>query len=217
MKLRSLLNQRFGRLTVIADAGSQRTGKEARHMWRCRCDCGKETVVSAQALSHGQTHSCGCLFSEMVAARNRRHKTHGLSRSRVYHIWNSMHQRCKNPRHASYPRYGGRGIRVCERWNSFENFLADLGQPPDACSTLDRIDSLGHYEPGNCRWATPKQQANNRSSNRRLEYGNQQKTLAEWAEAAGMRPKALGRRLKCGWTIEAALTTPVKPVHAGAQ
>ncbi len=217
MKFRSLLHMRFGRLTVIADGGSLRRGKVSSHMWHCRCDCGKEVLVARQGLTSGQTASCGCLFSEMMAERNRQHSTHGLSKSKVYHIWRNMHQRCRNPHHTSYSRYGARGIKVCARWASFENFLADMGQPPDDSYTLDRINTQGNYEPGNCRWATPRQQANNRNSNRYLEYGGQRRTLSEWAAITGIHPKSLSKRLEYGWTVEAALTTPVRRTHGGSK
>lgn len=128
---------------------------------------------------------------------------------RVRSIWRTMHQRCSDPRSRSFPDYGGRGITVCERWNDFEAFVADMGPRPSAQHSIDRIDPGGPYSPENCRWATPQEQARNRSSNRRVTHQGQTKTVAEWADVAGLLPTTLLWRLDHGWDVEAALTVPV--------
>jgi hypothetical protein len=156
-----LTNMRFGRLLVLRRVENNRRGKVC---WLCRCDCGKEKEVRAQHLRSVQ-QSCGCQrggklkHGHVVYINGKQHP------SPTYHSWMAMKQRCLNPNQLGYPDYGGRGITVCDRWqgeHGFENFLADMGKRPKG-KTLDRFpNNDGNYEPGNCRWATPKQQANNR-------------------------------------------------------
>jgi hypothetical protein len=151
-----ITGQRFGRLTVIEFI---RRGK--RSYWKCLCDCGNFTVVFGGSLKKGVTNSCGCLRREMGEIKT---LTHGKARrggtAKIYGIWNAMKNRCSKPSQDSYYLYGGRGIKVCKRWQAFENFYADMGDPPDGM-WIDRINGDGDYEPGNCRWATPKEQRAN--------------------------------------------------------
>lgn len=166
------------------------TGKTLR--WRCRCDCGRIAVVSPNA------QSCGCLQSERTSASARRH---GHARgdnggpTPLYRTWRSMRDRCENPRHKSYAEYGGRGIRVCERWLKFENFLADMGERPIG-KTLDRIDNSRGYEPGNCR------------ANRLLTHNGLTLCVTEWAERLNIPRGTIFGRLHRGWSVERTLSAP---------
>lgn len=164
-ELRDLTGQRFGRLTVIELAPKPWRG--ASSDWLCRCDCGAETIGCSGSLVRGITRSCGCIRRERITAAN---TTHGLVGTAEYQSWSAMKARCTNSNDPAYPRYGGRGISVCDRWQKFENFLADMGPRPGGNAipwsertTLDRIDNDGNYEPGNCRWADWATQRTNKS------------------------------------------------------
>ena len=137
-----------------------------------------------------------------------------MRHSKEYGIWVSMRNRCSNPNVKAYANYGGRGIKVCDRWQSFENFYADMGARPDGM-TLERIDNDGDYEPSNVRWATRAEQANNKRNNRLLSFDGVTKTLAQWADGLGVSHATLVMRLKQGWPIDKAVTLPQQNKRSG--
>lgn len=153
----SNMGSRYGRLIAVKFLSN---GRDT--VYRCNCDCGSFVDVTYSNLKKGNTKSCGCWKSEYGKQRGENNRTHGKSYTRAYRTWIGMKRRCQNPNHADYEWYGARGIRVCDRWvSSFENFYADMGDPPPGLS-IDRIDNDGDYEPGNCRWANAHQQNQNR-------------------------------------------------------
>lgn len=196
----NLVGQKFGLLTVIDTAPNQGTYRR----WRCRCDCGVELEARGGNLQTGNTKSCGCAKRALIAKLSR---THGMAnRSAEYFIWKGMRERCNTKSHSSYARYGGRGIRVCERWNSFEAFLSDMGPRPSSDYSIERNDNNGHYEPGNCRWATAIEQANNTRNSRRITAFGKTQTLARWSLDTGINKSTIALRIQTGWSIEDALS-----------
>jgi hypothetical protein len=190
----------IGRLSVVAKSKTQEKGKHTR--WDCVCECGTPVTVSSSHLrAKAGTRSCGCLKAELQRASV---TTHGNSKHPLYSTWKLMHHRCNNPKDA---RYGGRGITVDPRWASFEVFLQDMGERPEGF-TLDRKDNNQGYSPENCRWATPKQQAENKTNRRVLVYLGEAKSLTEHCEFLGLSTSKVRARLdKLGWTVEKALST----------
>ena len=202
-------HRRYGRLVVDAFVGSRRVGKQSKRFWRCRCDCGASVDLPYSALSTGNTRSCGCLGREANIK-------HGAYRDPTYGVWSAMHQRCRATSAPAFKGYGGRGITVCERWRDYKNFAADLGPRPTG-GTLERIDVNGNYEPSNCRWASAKDQANNRRNNRRITHNGVTKTVAEWARDLGVSRVSVLYRLAAGWSVEETITIPFNRVENSAR
>lgn len=196
------IGQKYGRLTVLAQAACLRPG--ARR-WVCRCDCGTICTVAGSNLRR-KTRSCGCLRRSLASER---FSTHRMSHTSEYRIWTGMICRCENPHHISFPRYGGRGISVCVRWRQdFAAFYADLGPRPSRRHSLERLRNDGIYEPGNTVWSTPREQTRNKRNNRLLSTGE---TVTDAAARVGLRRETLRYRLESGWPEERALHSPVTP------
>jgi hypothetical protein len=193
---------RYGRLTVLAvDPAASSAAAGRRLRWLCRCDCGLESSVTGHALTRGDTTSCGCVKQE--ALRNRR--THGMTRTPTYRSWQAAKDRCGNPHNEKFPEYGGRGIRMCDRWrNSFDAFLVDMGERPDG-TTIDRIDPNGHYEPCNCRWATAAIQAVNQRDVVLHEWAGKRLTVKDIAKHEGVPRTSLNKALRRLGDIHQAL------------
>lgn len=198
-----ITGQTFGRLQVIGYMGKARNNHS---LWLCRCDCGNTAVVRGSCLRTGVTRSCGCLAKEVAS---KTHRIHGRAKTRLYAAWKAMRQRCYDKDHPGYHNYGGRGIRVCERWQSFENFAEDMGPSFRPGLSLDRIDVNGDYEPGNCRWATRQEQANNTRANRTVVIHGEILTIAQAARRIGIRPNVVHKRIHNGWSVYDALFTPL--------
>lgn len=210
-RLVDLTGRRFGRLLVLRRGENYRCGTPR---WACVCDCGNERLVSAGALVRGVTVSCGCHRREKLAEARAKASavglTHGMSGSPEYGVWRAMLSRCRNPKVRSYGDYGGRGIKVCERWaNSFAAFFADMGPRPGPGFEIDRKDNDGDYEPANCRWATKAEQSVNRRDTRLLTHGGETMSLRDWADRTAIPYATIQRRLGRGWSAEQVLTTPV--------
>jgi hypothetical protein len=206
-----LTGQRFGRLTVLSRSPNYVSPKGyVLVRWRCACDCGVESLVTAEKLRNGHTQSCGCLHRDNASAAN---VTHGATVGRdipfEYRVWKSMKTRCSNPNAINWRHYGGRGIAICDRWStSFADFLADMGPSPSPRHSIERVDNARGYEPGNCVWATRKVQTRNTRRNRLLTIGGKTRTISEWAEVSGTSYSNIHQRLGLGWSEKDAVFRP---------
>jgi hypothetical protein len=211
MKHIEMTGRRFGRLVVLSRNGSCTSGGA---IWSCMCDCGEIKSILGKSLRSGVTQSCGCLGKERRTAASVLAKTkHGETaggNSRTYRIWANMMTRCTNPKASNFAYYGGRGIRVCDRWETFQNFLDDMGKAPSGL-TIDRKNTDLNYEPSNCRWADKTAQANNTRSNVLLEIHGEILTVAQWARKPGAAPlKVIYARVERGWEASRAVFKPVR-------
>lgn len=207
-KFIDLTGQTINQLTILNISHSDNHGKH----YICLCVCGNHTTVRASRVKTGTTKSCGCLVSKSVAISNTKRIDHGLSTTSEYHIWSGIKQRCNNSNTPNYIDYGGRGITICHHWHTFSNFIYDMGSRPTPKHSIERHDNSRGYTPCNCYWATKNQQANNKRSNINIYFNGKTRTIANWARHTGLSKSTLTSRLrKYGWSIERALTTPVKP------
>lgn len=201
-----ITGNRFGHLTAIRGERRVAPNGARRTYWMCRCECGNEYTAPLTGLRNGQTRSCGCKIDHRSIAMK-----HGHSYSRTYSIWSGIRHRCNSKNNEAFRYYGGRGISICARWDRYENFLADMGEPPSLKHTVERRDVNGNYEPSNCFWATRKEQSRNRRVNRFITYEGSQMCLKEATERAGLKYQTVYMRLKNGWREEDALSRPAQP------
>ena len=201
-KGKDLTGMKFGKLTVIsrADDNISPSGYKTI-MWNCMCGCGNKTIVRGKLLTGGITKSCGCLQKELMSKRQTIHGGYG---TRLYTIWDSIRQRCNNPKCHAYKNYGGRGISVCDEWNDFSKFkqwATETGYDENAdrgIFTIDRIDVDSNYCPENCRWSNMREQTNNRRISIHLSYRGETHALTEWADITGIKYCTIWRRYKNG-------------------
>lgn len=201
--MKDLLNQKFGKLTVIEFV-------EVRSKfayWKCRCECGNERVVRGSNLLSGQTKSCGCLNTTS-------HVKHREGKARLYVIWAGMKQRCENANRKDYPKYGGRGISVCEEWHEYTAFREwAIANGYDDTKSIDRIDNDGKYCPENCRWVGFEAQQVNKNNNSELTINGETKTASEWSTISGISADRIRKRKRNGWSDEDAVFKPLDKNH----
>lgn len=202
------VGMRFNRWVVLEDLGTAKP--HYARLWRCRCDCGTVGQIRHGLLVRGGSQSCGCFGAEQ---RNKANTTHGKSRSIEHRTWQRIIQRCHNPKERSYYRYGGRGITVCDRWReSFDAFLADMGERPKDKQTVERKDNSKGYSPDNCCWATYAEQNRNRRGNHWITVNGETLVLQDWADRLGTKPQTIIGRLDSGMSEQEAVTRPIKRI-----
>jgi hypothetical protein len=200
MKLIDMTGQRHGHVTVLRHVGLD---KANRALWECRCDCGKLCTLSRAELAPDKHRSCGC------QRWHGNRKATGHSHTTTYRVWLNMVARCYHTHHEAYARYGERGITICDEWrNDYLNFLGDMGDKPQGMQ-LERVDNNGPYTKANCKWATPKEQSQNRRSNLMLTINGETLCATEWARRAGFKTAVVMDRVRRGWPAE-RLLEPLK-------
>lgn len=203
MRKLDLTNKRVGRLLVLHESEKSKRGQI---IWHCKCDCGNEKDVRACHLQSGKINSCGCLLSDILVKRN---KSHEMCGTRFYNMWCWMKSRCLNINDTGYHLYGGRGITVCDRWKSFENFKEDMypsyldhaEEFGEKNTSIDRIDPNGNYEPNNCRWATREEQSLNKRRTIKVEFNGEYLTLKQISSILGVSYNKLYGRIRRGRDI----------------
>lgn len=201
-----ITNLRFGKLIVLKYYSIALNGGGSN--WLCACDCGNTVICLSNRLRRGLVNSCGCISKEITIKRNYKH---GLANSKLYRVYRAMISRCLNKKNKSYKYYGGRGIKVCDRWlESFENFYEDMGNKYSNGLSIDRIDVNGDYCPENCKFSNSIEQARNKTDNILIEYNNDKKILKDWADYYNLSYKAVWARINYGWDLEKVFNTPIR-------
>ena len=194
---------RFYRIEVIKEISRHKTpGGTFRRRYLCKCDCGKIWPVCMTELKNGDTKSCGCLRLDRDIKRLTKH---GKCRTRIYKTWCNMKNRCNNPKNKEFKNYGDRGIKLCDKWYTFEGFWEDMKEGYSDNLTIDRINNNGNYEKENCQWSTHKEQANNKRNNKFLTLNNETKSITIWANELGLKYTTLYMRLRNGFSVQKAL------------
>jgi len=192
----------YGRLTVLSFS---HMNSDKKACFVCKCSCGNTTIVAGKSLRSGHTVSCGCYKLEVIANSNRSHGDCSGGKTKEYFTWRGIIGRCEDVNNKNYNLYGGRGIKVCKRWRtSYANFLHDMGRKKPGY-TIERINQNGDYKPSNCRWATMKEQNNNRRNNHILEHNGERLTVAQWSDKLGVRQITLLMRVRRGWSHSEAI------------
>lgn len=206
-----ILGYVYGRLTVESFSYKEKLSKAGyEYYFNCKCKCGNNKKIKRSSLKNKRVNSCGCLHTEQLIERNENNRKYdiGLDNqfNKLYGSWKAMHDRCNNPLHVRYSRYGGRGIKIFEdwnNWNSFRDWAIDNGWKDGL--TIERLDFNGNYEPTNCTWATYKEQANNTSTNKYIKYKGETKTLSRWCEELDLKYDRIKARINtCHWSVEDA-------------
>ena len=209
-KFVDITGEKYGRLQVLAKDDAS---KSKYAMWICKCECGSIVIKRGSSLRSGHTKSCGCLHDELSSKRiSAQNETHNMSNTRPYKIWVDMKKRCSNKKHWAFGHYGGRGIKVCDEWQEFLPFYEwSMANGYADNLTIDRIDNDGDYRPSNCRWATRKEQANNKSNNTIYEVDGKKHTIRKLSDLYGISYGTLSSRIRSyGWSVEKAVSTPVR-------
>lgn len=206
MRMINLVGKKFGKLTVLEETDKRTKNKKI--LWLCQCECGNTNEISGSDLVTGNTVSCGCMSSRHTAGD--RTRTHGMKSSKLYNVWCAIRNRCQNPNQKSYKDYGAKGIRVCEKWQTFEGFYEDMGESFVEGLTIERKDLKGNYCPENCEWITKEQQALNKSNLVTVTYKGVTAPLVVFCNEMNLKSRTIYHRLRRGWSVEQALETPMK-------
>lgn len=199
-----------GRFTAIRYSHHTKAGAT----WECKCECGNIRFLATTEIRRGKHQSCGCLQREQARAAHLKHGQCAYGKNNgtpEYRAWVAMRQRCQNASAPAFPNYGGRGIKVCDRWDcSFDSFFADMGLKPSPKMSLERLDNNGGYSPENCVWATQKTQGNNTRKTVMITHNGKTMSRTQWSELLGFQLTLIGDRINDGWSVAQALDTPVR-------
>lgn len=198
------IGKQFGAIVAVKFSHIQHD-----QIWEFECGCGKHFLARLAAVKNGHTRSCGCLLKDVLIRRN---TTHGYAardkQSHIYRVWKSMRKRCNNPKSKDFRLYGGKGVKVCSRWQDFKNFHDDMAASYQPGLEIERLDSNGDYSPENCKWGTEREQALNTNRAHLVTFRGETLNLSLWAERFGLAYELLRQRLKAGWSMEESISRP---------